>query len=106
VIAACISKNFGKYNEKILFVIKKDLKYLFEEKNSKGINILTTMRLRKIIEKSLLKDQEDLEKYFNEWCSKYPWGKKIESYIDDSGDDVSFYIKIKPDNSDQPVVLL
>jgi hypothetical protein len=93
----------------LLHEIKKDLKYFFEDKTSKGIIILTTMRLRKVISKELLKDNmknsDDLTNTFVEWCNKYPWGKKIEAYIDDSEDDVSFYIKIKSKNSDKPVVL-
>ena len=89
----------------ILHQIKKDLKYLFEDKKSKGTYILTTMRIRKIIQKDLLKDIEDLEKYLVDWCNKYPWSKKVESYIDDSEDDVSFYIKIKPNESDKPITL-
>lgn len=91
----------------ILHQIKKDMKYLFEDKTSKGISILTTMRLRKVIEKKELdqKNYDDLIKYFVDWCNKYPWGKKVEAYIDDTEDDVSFYIKIKPKESEKPLTL-
>ena len=90
---------------KILQEIKKDLKNLFQDKKSKTITIITTQRLRKIISKDQLKEEKDLDKYFTDWCNKFPWGKKVESYIDDSEDDISFYIKIKPKNNEPSIVL-
>lgn len=90
----------------ILHQIKKDMKYLFEDKTSKEISILTTMRLKKVIDKKELdQNYDDLIKYFVDWCNKYPWGKKVEAYIDDTEDDVSFYVKIKPKESEKPVTL-
>lgn len=86
----------------ILHQVKKDMKYLFEDKVSKGTTILTTQRLRKIIAKNLLDMKDDnLVKHFVDWCNKYPWGKKVEAYIDDSTEDVSFYVKI----IDKPLTL-
>jgi len=90
---------------KILQEVKKDLKNLFQDKKSKTITIITTQRLRKIISKDQLKEEKDLDKYFTDWCNKFPWGKKVESYIDDSEDDISFYIKIKPKNNEPSIVL-
>jgi len=89
---------------KILHEVKNDLKNLFPEVNSKGVTILTTQRLRKTFQKDQIKE-EKLDKYFSDWCNKFPWGKKVESYIDDSEDIVSFYIKIKPKNNEPSIVL-
>jgi hypothetical protein len=91
---------------KLLHEIKKDMKYLFEDKTNKGTTILTTMRLRKPINKNLLKNEKDLDVYFTNWCNDHPWGEKVESYIDDSENDyVSFYVKIKNQISEKPVAL-
>ena len=92
----------------LLHEIKKDMKQLFEDKTSKGTTILTTMRLRKVISKDkLIEEMKDdkLTEHFVEWCKKYPWGKKVDAYIDDTDTDVSFYVKINPKVSEKPIVL-
>jgi hypothetical protein len=91
----------------ILHDIKKDMKYLFEDKTSKSLTILTTMRLKKIFDKESLKEykEDDLITMFVNWCNKYPWGKKAEAYIDDNENEISFYVKIKTKNSDKPITL-
>jgi len=89
---------------KILHDVKKDLKNLFPDIPNKGITILTIQRLRKMIPKDQIKEK-DLEKYFSDWCSKFSWVKKVESYIDDSEDIISFYVKIKPKKNEPSITL-
>jgi hypothetical protein len=92
----------------LLHEIKKDLKSLYEDKTSNGILILTTMRIRKTILKEFLTEEmkdNKLITIFVEWCNKHTWGKKVEAYIDDTDKEIYFYIKIKPQISEKPIVL-
>ena len=89
---------------KLLYEIKNDLKNLFPDVANKGITILTPQRLRKIFDKKNI-TEENLDKYFSDWCNKFPWGKKVESSVDNSDDVVSFYVKITP-KSNEPYIIL
>lgn len=105
ILISGILLNANTRTLKILQEVKKDLKNLLSDKTSKGITILTIQRLRKMISKDQLKDINDLDKYFTDWCSKFPWGNKVECYTDDSEDIVSFYVKIKPKNNEPSITL-
>ena len=89
---------------KLLYEIKNDLKNLFPDVANKGITILTPQRIRKTINKKDI-TEENLDKYFSDWCNKFPWGKNVESSVDNSDDIVSFYVKITPKSNEPSITL-
>jgi hypothetical protein len=99
VLIEGILKNSNLTNLNLLQEIKSHLKGWYEGKGI--ILILNENIIKKTIDKEELteelKDVNGLLRKYEKWCEKFKWINKVFYYIDGEDDDnVTFYIKIKP----------
>ena len=104
VLIVNIFKDVNLKNLKLLHEIKSSMKNWYEDKGK--ILILNENILKKTINKDDLKEElkdiNDLLRKYENWCEKFKWVNKVFYYIDNDDDDsVTFYIKIKPKNSEK-----
>jgi len=98
-----ISKVLLSVNLKDLELLQKvrmDLKYLFDQKFN-DIEIKHGDKVIKKINKVELNNYYNVDKiteYFDLWSFKHNWYYNTYNYTDVEGDDVYFYVKIKPND--------
>jgi hypothetical protein len=95
-----ILKNSNINNLILLREIKNHMKHLHEDKPSKCL-ILNELYLKKTIRREYFKeeqfkDENGILNYYEQWCERFVWAKKVFYYVDVDEENVTFYIKIKP----------
>ena len=102
-----VLKNSNLSNLTILHEIKSALKTGWYE--GKGdVIVLNENIVKKSVNKEDLKDEikdvNALLRKYEQWCEKFKWINKVFYYIDSEDEDkVTFYIKIKPKQTDKEI---